>query len=87
MVIDHRAWRELMKKLFNFYIDQSLETQVNEKLDRLVGDTEKGKLAALIRTLLKQFNATPDEKVNPLLIEAIDAEYTYNAKKNKRSRL
>ena len=76
-----------MKELYNFYLDDDLKKNVNEKLDRLVGDTEKGKLSALIRTLLKQFNATPDDKVNPLLIEAIGAEYMYNATKNKRSRL
>lgn len=76
-----------MKDIYNFYLDVDLKKSVNAKLDRLCGDTTKGKLSALIRVLLKQFNATPDDNVNKLLIEAIDAEYTYSQKKNKRSRL
>lgn len=75
------------KNLYNFYLDDDVKLNANEKLDRLCGNTEKGKLSALIRVLLKQFNATPDEKVNPLLVEALNAEYIYNVKLNKRSRL
>jgi hypothetical protein len=44
-------------------------------------------VAALIRVLLRQFVATPDEKTNPLLLEAIAAEYEYSTKLNKRSKL
>lgn len=76
-----------MTSLFNFYLDDDLKTQANKKLVRLNGDKPKGQLASLIRILLKQFVATPDERVNPLLIQAIDAEYAYSAKKNKRSNL
>ena len=63
-----------MKNLFNFYLDDEVKNKAVEKLVRLSGDKPKGQLAALIRVLLKQFVATPDDKVNPLLIEAIAAE-------------
>lgn len=75
------------KSLFNFYLDDSDKQLATEKLIRLSGDRPKGQLAALLRVLLKQFIATPDEKVNPLLIDAISAEYEYSAKLNKRSRM
>ena len=75
------------KTLFNFYLDDDDKQQAIEKLTRLSGDRPKGQLAALLRVLLKQFIATPDSKVNPLLIEAIAAEYEYSAKLNKRSKL
>lgn len=75
------------KTLFNFYLDDDVKREAVEKLVRLSGDKPKGQLAALIRVLLRQFIATPDEKVNKLLIEAVAAEYEYSAKLNKRSRL
>lgn len=73
--------------LFNFYIDIDLKAEVEQKIIRLNGERNKGQLSSLIRILLKQFVMTPDDKVNPLLIEALDAEYTYTQKKNKRSKL
>ncbi len=75
------------KTLFNFYLDDDVKQEAIEKLVRLSGDKPKGQLASLIRVLLRQFIATPDEKVNKLLIEAVAAEYEYSAKLNKRSRL
>lgn len=75
------------KSLFNFYLDDDVKKQAQDKLVRLTGDQPKGQLASLIRILVKQFVATPDEKVNPLLVEAIYAEYEYSQKLNKRSRL
>ena len=75
------------KSLFNFYLDDDEKQLAIDKLIRLSGDRPKGQLAALLRVLLKQFIATPDDKVNPLLIEAIAAEYEYSSKLNKRSRL
>lgn len=75
------------KSLFNFYLEDADKQQAIEKLIRLSGDRPKGQLAALIRVLLKQFIATPDDKVNPLLIEAIAAEYEYSQTLNKRSSL
>lgn len=77
----------MAKSLFNFYLDDDLKQNANAKLVRLSGDQPKGQLAALIRVLLRQFVATPDDKVNKLLIEAIAAEYTYSQTLNKRSRL
>lgn len=76
-----------MKTLFNFYLDDDLKAKVQSKITRLIGDQPKGQIAALIRVLLQQFAATPDNRVNPLLLEAITAEYEYSTKKNKRSRL
>lgn len=75
------------KNLFNFYLDDDLKKKTIEKLIRLSGDRPKGQLAALIRVLLRQFVATPDDKVNKLLIDAIAAEYEYSQTLNKRSRL
>ena len=75
------------KSLFNFYLDDELKAEVQAKLSRLTNETPKGQLASLIRVLLKQFNATPDEKVNKTLIEAISAEYVYSQTLNKRSRM
>ena len=75
------------KSLFNFYLEDDVKKEANYKLVRIKGIQNKGQLAALIRVLLKQFIATPDEKVNPLLIQAIEAEYEYSTKRNKRSKL
>lgn len=75
------------KNLFNFYLDDDVKQKAIEKLIRLSGDRPKGQLAALIRVLLKQFIATPDDKTNKLLIEAIAAEYEYSQTLNKRSKL
>lgn len=77
----------MKKSLFNFYLDDKDKQAAIEKLIRLSGDRPKGQLAALIRVLLKQFIATPDNKINPLLIDAVAAEYEYSAKLNKRSSL
>ena len=75
------------KSLFNFYLDDDDKEKAVAKLLRLRGEESKGQLAALLRVLIKQFNATPDEKTNPLLIEAVGAEFTYSKTLNKRSRL
>lgn len=74
-------------KLYNFYVEDSMIKKAQDKLTRLVGEKTKGQVAALLRVLLNQFIMTPDEKVNPLLIEAIDAEAIFTTTKNKRSRL
>lgn len=75
------------KTLFNFYLDEDVKKQAISKIERLNGQRDKGQLASLLRVFIKQFVATPDDKINPLLIEAIEAEYEYNSKRNKRSRL
>ena len=77
----------MKKTLFNFYLDDETKDKAQAKITRLIGDQPKGQLAALIRVLLRQFIATPDERTNPLLLEAIAAEYEYTTKCNKRSRL
>lgn len=74
------------KRIFNFYLDDYIKDQANEKLERLLGGKNKGQLSSLIRVLLKEFILTPDEKISPLLKQAIDVEYEYSAKLNKRSR-
>lgn len=75
-----------MKSLFNFYLEDTVKEQAQEKLTRLTGDKPKGQLASLIRVMLKMFVLTPDEKINPKLVAAIDAEYEYSSKLNKRSK-
>jgi len=75
------------KTLFNFYLDDEIKQKATDKLKRITNEKPKGQVASLIRVLLKQFIATPDEKVNPILLEAIDAEYEYSSKRNKRSSL
>ena len=77
----------MAKTLFNFYLEDEIKEKAQSKITRMIGDQPKGQLAALIRVLLKQFVATPDDKTNPLLMQAVAAEYEYTAKKNKRSRL
>ena len=74
-----------MKKIFNFYLDDDLKYKVNSKLIRLNGKENKGQLAALIRTLLKQFAMTPDELMDKKLLDACKAEYELSTKLNKRS--
>lgn len=75
------------KSLFNFYLDDGVKQQSIDKLERICGKQEKGLLASLLRVMLNQFVNTPDEKINPLLVDSIEAEYMYSQKKNKRSRL
>lgn len=77
----------MSKSLFNFYLDEDLKKQAVDKLIRLNGKQEKGQFAALLRVMIRQFVATPDEKVNPLLLGAINAEYEYSTKLNKRSKM
>ena len=76
-----------MKILKNFYIEESELRQAEEKLNRLCGQKTKGQFSALLRVLIKQFTSTPDDKVNPLLIQAIDSEYVYSQTLNKRSKM
>ena len=75
----------MAKRLFNFYLDDELRDAANSKIVSLTGDQPKGQLAALIRVLLKQFVMTTN--VNPLLVQAIAAEYEYSQSLNKRSKL
>lgn len=76
-----------MKILSNFYIEEKEKKAAEEKLERLCGRQTKGQFSSFLRVMVKQFLATPDEKVNPLLIEAIEAEYVYSQTLNKRSKM
>ena len=76
-----------MKILTNFYIEESDKQECINKLNRLKGVENKGQFASLLRVLIKQFISTPDDKVNPILLEAIEAEYTYSQTLNKRSKM
>ena len=76
-----------MKRLTNFYIEESDKKSAEDKLRRLCGETTKGQFSSFLRVIVKQFIETPDEKVNPLLIKAIEAEYVYSQSLNKRSRM
>lgn len=76
-----------MKSLFNFYLDDNDKLAITEKLERIYGKKEKGQLASFLRIQVKLFLATPDDKVNRNLINAIDAEYTTTVKSNKRSKM
>ena len=73
--------------LFNFYVDDDDKAKAISKLDRLCGNSTKGKLAAFLRIQIKKFNATPDDKITKELLEAVDAEYVMCKNRNKRSAL
>lgn len=73
--------------LFNFYVDDDDKAKAIAKLDRLCGNSTKGKLAAFLRIQIKKFNATPDDKITKELLEAVDAEYVMCKNRNKRSTL
>lgn len=74
------------KVLYNFYLEPSVKNALMDKLEDLIGEKPKGTLAALIRVQLKLFLATPNSQIKPELLDAIDAEYEYTAKLNKRSK-
>lgn len=73
----------MSKSLFNFYLEDEMEQELDKKLARLLGTQNKGQKAALIRVLIKQFIFTPDKRVNPLLIKAIQEEYVYSTRLKK----
>lgn len=74
------------KSLFNFYLDNKDKQLATEKLDNLIGDTTKGKLAAFLRVQVKIFLNTPEDKISKTLLEAVESEYETTLKMNKRSR-
>ena len=76
-----------MKILTNFYIEENDKIVATEKIERLCGKQSKGQFASLMRVMVKQFIATPDDKINPLLLEAIKTEYVYSQSLNKRSKM
>lgn len=73
---------------FTLYIDDSTKLAVQQRLSMLVPDANKGAIAALIRVLLREFITLPfDDKSLDAYKEAIEKEYLYTTKKNKRSKL
>ena len=77
----------MSKSLFNFYLDDDVKQKAIEKLNNLCGQQNKGQLASFIRVKIAEFVATPNNKISNELLEAIEAEYTYSQKLNKRSKL
>lgn len=77
----------MKKSLFNFYLDDTDKQLATQKLERLMGDTTKGKLAAFLRVQIKLFIRTPDDNITQTFLDAIDSEYELSVTKNKRSRL
>ena len=74
-----------MKRLFNFYLEDSVKDAAVRKLETKMGKKEKGALASLLRVLLNKF-VTDDSDCNEL-IKQIEKEYQYSQLKNKRSTL
>jgi len=74
-----------MKRLFNFYLDDSVKNAAVRKLEAKMGKKEKGALASLLRVLLNKF-VTDDGDCDEL-IRQIEKEYQYSQLKNKRSTL
>lgn len=77
----------MRKSLFNFYLDDTDKQLATQKLERLMGDTTKGKLAAFLRVQIKLFIKTPDDNITQTFLDAVDSEYEVSVTKNKRSRL
>lgn len=77
----------MSKRLFNFYLDDSVKNKAVEKLERLCGTKEKGQLASFLRVCIVDFLNTPDEHIDKEFLAKIDKEYLYSSIKNKRSRL
>lgn len=76
-----------MKRLFNFYLDDDVREQATKKINNLLGGTNKGALAALIRSMLNDFvECEDDEQLNTLAIKVM-SNYIECQHSNKRSRL
>ena len=73
-----------MKKLFNFYLEDSIKEQAIKKLEVIMGKREKGAFASLIRVMISNFVFSNDDKYIDDLIKLVDKEYAYS-NKNKRS--
>ncbi len=80
--------REKKMSLFTLYIDENTKLAVQQRLSMLVPDANKGTMASLIRVLLRDFVSLPfDDSLLDSYKEAIEEEYLYTTKKNKRSKL
>lgn len=80
--------REKKMSSFTLYIDENTKLAVQQRLSMLVPDANKGTMASLIRVLLRDFVSLPfDDSLLDSYKEAIEEEYLYTTKKNKRSKL
>ena len=80
--------REKKMSSFTLYIDNNTKLAVQQRLSMLVPDANKGTMASLIRVLLRDFVSLPfDDSLLDSYKEAIEEEYLYTTKKNKRSKL
>lgn len=80
--------REKKMSAFTFYLDDETKLAVQQRLSMIVPDAKKGALAALIRVLLRDFVSLPfDDHMLDYYKDAIEEEYLYTTKKNKRSKL
>ena len=84
--------REKKMSAFTFYLDDETKLAVQQRLSMIVPDTKKGALAALIRVLLRQFaDISVENEIERIILmtykDAIEKEYLYTTKKNKRSKL
>lgn len=80
--------REKKMSSFTLYIDENTKLAVQQRLSMLVPDANKGTMASLIRVLLRDFVSLPfDDSLFDSYKEAIEEEYLYTTKKNKRSKL
>lgn len=74
-------------RLFNFYLDDEVKEKAIKKIESLCGEQNKGQLASLLRVLLKDFIENENQAQLINVAVRVEKEYTYTAKKNKRSRL
>lgn len=75
-----------MMRQFTFYLDDDTKNNALMTLEQINTDdvpVHKGALAALIRSLLREFVANPSIVPKDKII----AEYLYTTHKNKRSKL
>ena len=74
----------MSKSLFNFYLDDEVKKQANDKLNNMFGEQSKGMLAAYLRVSV---NKLINEEIDAQLAIDIFNEFEYSKIKNKRSRL
>lgn len=81
------ALREHMSmRAFTFMLDDVTKVEVLRTLREHGVETKKGSLSALIRVLLNYFVELPnDDPLTEQIIQAVEEEYLFTTKKNKRS--
>lgn len=74
-------------KMTTLYVDENTLAKVQSRLAALNIEAPKGAVAATVRVMLRLFADNRPLPPPQELAALIDAEYTYTAKKNKRSKL